>query len=100
MRFIIAKPEDKMSMGDLFYSVPAKEEKEISIINSSAAAAARRVLFILRPLLRFRIRIRSGCFSVWVILYLKSVTVPVAMTIVPAGPLCIVRDSVQTVRCK
>ena len=27
MRFIIAKPEDKMSMGDLFYSVPAKEEK-------------------------------------------------------------------------
>ena len=28
MRFIIAKPEDKMSMGDLFYSVPAKEEKE------------------------------------------------------------------------
>ena len=24
MRFIIAKPEDKMSMGDLFYSVPAK----------------------------------------------------------------------------
>lgn len=27
MRFIIAKTEDKMSIGDLFYSVPAKEEK-------------------------------------------------------------------------
>ena len=28
MRFVIAKPEDKMSMGDLFYSVPAKGEND------------------------------------------------------------------------